>query len=358
MKRTAIAMGMLLAACGSNKTTGPNGNGPDANAHAPDADPNAPDADPNAPDANPNAPDARPADANTSSAKPVIITIVMENHDYNEIVSQKAGDAASKNAPYINSLIKSYGLATNYKDTGHPSLPNYLHMISGDNQYPGFIDLDPTSVPYFPVKSNATNPGNLGDQMATAGTKWRSYQEGPNSTTAATPCELTATGSYAPKHDGFLYFDNIQNRGGTQDYCKQTNVDYKTNFASDLATGTYDYMWITPNLVDDGHDASTPAAGLTASDNWLKNNLPAILNSAAYKAGGVVFLTWDESEGRNGDDPDLIPMIVISTRIKTPGMTISTAFTHSSYLATMEDMLGLQRLPTVTSEPTLSGFLN
>jgi hypothetical protein len=344
MKKIAIASVLLVAACGSSNS----GNGPDAHAVA-DADPNAPDADPNAPDANPNAPDA-----NLGSAKPIIFTIVLENHDYNEIVSQKANDAASKNAPYINSLIAQYGLATAYKDTGHPSLPNYLHMISGDNQYPGVVDLDPTQI-YFPVKATAAHAANLGDQMTTANIKWRSYQENIES-----PCNLAASsdGKYAPKHDPFLYFDNMQNRNGSLDFCKSTNVDYKTNFAADLASNQYRYMWITPNLTDDGHDGSSTTTALKTSDTWVKNNLAAILQSDGYKAGGVVFLTWDESEGRNGDDPDLVPMIVISPKIKTAGMRSSTAFTHASYLATIEDMLSLPRLSTSSAAKPLTEFLN
>src|SRR5262245_59552034 len=64
-----------------------------------------------------------------------IFTILLENHDYNEIVG-------SADAPYINSLIAMGGLATNYMDSGtHPSLPNYLYLISGDTQYPGIIDV-------------------------------------------------------------------------------------------------------------------------------------------------------------------------------------------------------------------------
>ena len=44
-----------------------------------------------------------------------IFTIIIENHDYAEIVG-------SSNAPYINSLIGMGALATNYKDSGtHPS---------------------------------------------------------------------------------------------------------------------------------------------------------------------------------------------------------------------------------------------
>src|SRR4051812_16389733 len=38
-----------------------------------------------------------------------VFTIVLENHDYAEVVG-------SSHAPYINSLIGEYGLATNYMD--------------------------------------------------------------------------------------------------------------------------------------------------------------------------------------------------------------------------------------------------
>src|SRR5262249_58786705 len=113
----------------------------------------------------------------------------------------------------------------NYKDTGHPSLPNYLNMISGDNQYPGFIDLDPTFFP-FPV-----DKPNLGTQMIAASIKWRSYQE-----SMGTPCKLSGAGTYAPKHDPFLYFKDIQT--GANNLCADTSVDY-SQFATDLAAGTY-----------------------------------------------------------------------------------------------------------------------
>src|SRR5205823_3206939 len=108
--------------------------------------------------------DAVPGGDAATGTKRTIFTIVLENHDYAEIVG-------SSHAPYINSLIAQGALATSYKDTGHPSLPNYLHMISGDNQYPGIIDLSPTFFP-FPV-----DQPNLGTQLEAAHLKWRSYQE-------------------------------------------------------------------------------------------------------------------------------------------------------------------------------------
>ena len=286
----------------------------------------------------PDAANTMTPDAPTTSAKRTIFTIVLENHDYNEIVG-------SSNAPYINGLIAQYGLATNYKDTIHPSLGNYLHMISGANQYPGIIDLNPTTPPYFPADAP-----NLGTQLEAAGIKWRSYQE-----SMGTPCKLSGSGDYAPKHDPFLYF--VDQQMGANDLCKTTNVDY-SELATDLATNDYRYMWITPNLKSDGHDpANDPALALRNSDTWLSTEVPKILASEGYQNGGILFLTWDEAEGRTGD-PDKIPMIVISTKIKQAGMTDATALTHSAYTATIEDLLGLPRLATVTNAPTLMMFLN
>ena len=273
------------------------------------------------------------------SSHATIFTILFENHDYKEIVG-------STNAPYINSLIAKYALATNYKDDGHPSTPNYLHLISGSNQYPGVVDVLPTQFPYFPSAAQ-----NLGTQLEAADIKWRSYSEDEGSA----GCLLSNVGEFVPRHDPFLYFTDQQM--GSNNLCADTNVDY-SNFAGDLASDNYRYMWITPNLIDDGHDPSTdPVGALMTSDAWLGSNLPPILASEAYTSGGIVFITWDEAEGRNGDDPDQIPMIVISPRLKQAPETTAAALDHSSYLATVEDLLGLPRLATVTSSPTMLDLL-
>src|SRR5262249_45674086 len=154
--------------------------------------------------------------------------------------------------------------------------------------------------------------------------------------------------NYAPKHDPFLYFSNIQTAPGN--LCTKTNVDYAANFATDLAANTYRYMWITPNLINDGHDPSGDrAAALKASDTWLKNNLPAILASPGYQNGGVVLLTWDEGEGLNNH----IPMIIISKKLKMPAMRSAATYDHSSYCATVEDLFGLPRLAKVTTSPSM-----
>src|SRR4051812_47920296 len=53
--------------------------------------------------------------------------IVMENDEYTSIVG-------SPDAPYLNSLIQQYGIATAYTGVAHPSEPNYLALFSGSTQ--------------------------------------------------------------------------------------------------------------------------------------------------------------------------------------------------------------------------------
>ena len=272
-----------------------------------------------------------------------VFTIVLENHDFDEVVG-------SSDAPFLNSLIRQFGLAANYADSGvHPSLPNYLTMISGDPQYPGVIDMNPDWIG-FPKDA-----ANLGTQLEAAKIPWRAYNESMPS-----PCALDDAKPYAPKHDPFLYFADIQK--GPDNVCAKRNVGFE-EFAADLASGAFRYMWITPNLTDDGHDpvdalgnAVTPEASLRASDAWLSAHVPPIMASAAFKAGGVLFITWDEAEGRDGRPPDQIPMIVVSPKIKSAAFTSHKAYSHKSYLATVEDLLGLPRLPTVRDEPSMLEF--
>jgi phosphatidylinositol-3-phosphatase len=53
-----------------------------------------------------------------------VIWVWMENHSYDTIIG-------SPQAPYINSLATECGLATNYHNITHPSLPNYVGATSG-----------------------------------------------------------------------------------------------------------------------------------------------------------------------------------------------------------------------------------
>lgn len=272
-----------------------------------------------------------------AATAPTLFTVVFENHDYREIVG-------SADAPFFNELIAQYGLATNYADCDiHPSLPNYLCLISGAPQFAGGADPLPTAAG-FPVTAT-----HLGSQLLAAGIPFKAYQE-----SMGTPCKLKNSGKYAPRHDPFLYFADVQQNASL---CAQTNVDF-SQLSADLAADSVRYFFITPNLTNDGHNpSSNPAAALRQSDTWARAEIGKLMASAAYKRGGVIFITWDEAEGRNADSADQVPMIIVSPKVTRPGFQSARAYSHRSYLATVEDLLGLPRLATVKNEPSMLEFL-
>ena len=71
--------------------------------------------------------------------------------------------------PYLNSLIKSYGLATQYYANAHPSLPNYLWLSSGSND--GVTTDDCAST------TGALNVDNAARELNRAGLSWKVYAE-------------------------------------------------------------------------------------------------------------------------------------------------------------------------------------
>jgi len=61
-----------------------------------------------------------------SNAFNYVLVIVMENHGLHDIINNPL-------APFMNQLALTYALAINYTAINHPSLPNYLGLISGQD---------------------------------------------------------------------------------------------------------------------------------------------------------------------------------------------------------------------------------
>ena len=241
----------------------------------------------------------------------------MENHSYAE-------DWNSASAPYITSLGNAYARATHYKALTHPSLPNYLDIFGGGNRTIT-TDCNPSS-------SCHIDAVNLADNLDAKGLSWKGYMESMPS-----PCYLTPSGTYAPRHNPMVYFDDIYTDSAR---CASHDVPYSA-LAGDLASAatTPNFAFITPNLCNDMHDCS-----VATGDTWLKNNLPAILNAPACTVDKcLLVLTWDEDDGSQGNQ---VLTIFAGSAAKTGGATSAAAYTHFSLLRTIENIFGL---PTQTS---------
>ncbi len=250
-----------------------------------------------------------------------IFVIVMENHSADQIV----GNAS---APTFQALLAMGALAAGYHDPYvHPSEPNYLWMVAGEN-FGVLSDTDPGFFNHIPAT------GHLADQIEHAGLTWRSYQQ-----SMGAPCGIASSGVYAAKHDPFVFFDDVNGWNGSSlepgPRCREHVVD-ASELASDLQSGNMpDYAFITPDLEHDMHDGTIDQA-----DSWLAGTLPGILASSAYTRGGAIFVLADEG-ANEGDDP---PFIVASPYAR-PDYVSHVSYDTSSFLLTVQKMLGLDALP-------------
>jgi phosphatidylinositol-3-phosphatase len=255
-----------------------------------------------------------------------VIWIVMENRSYNEVVP----------APYIASLAASCGLATNYHNISHPSLPNYIAMTSGRSG----SQLPPTDCPHFcPV---------AGPSIFSQVASWGVYAESmPGS------CVRHDARPYVVHHTAAPYYTALSD-------CARRDLPLTALNLAALPA----FSLLVPNVNNDMHETSS---SVSAGDRWLRAHLGAILNSAVYRSGStVVFLTWDEGGigGRttnncatNTTDPGCHVALLVMSPFTQPGTRWTGLANHYSLLRMTEQILGLPLLGRAASAPSLKrGF--
>jgi phosphatidylinositol-3-phosphatase len=287
-----------------------------------------------------------------------VFVVVMENTSLSSLQKNTA-------TPYLQGLFTSAAWAGDYHGVTHPSLPNYLALISGspgvqqDGTTPVACDCDPmgttcdncSTVTQLLGGCGCAQPAShIGDQVEAAGKTWKDYGEGMGS-----PCNLASSGPYAARHVPFLYFDNVQSDSTR---CSSHVVDF-AGFAADLAGAAPHLAFVAPSLDNDMHGTGILQSGsdITNGDTWLSTNIPLITASAAYTSGGVIFIVWDEDDLSgvlSKDDP--IPLFVLSPYAKSGGYTSTSHADHYALLATIEDGLGLPRLGSAQGSATLGDF--
>ena len=281
-----------------------------------------------------------------SSAIQHVFVIALENHGASDIY----GNTAS--APYINqTLLPMYGRATNFIDK-LPNLnsePHYVWMEAGTN---AFSDHTFTTDDNPSASNSTASTNHLVTQITAAGSSWRSYQEGLNTTTGA--CPIAVSGNYAPKHDPFIFFKDVAGTtpSKTSAVCTAHHKAL-TALAGDLANDTVAaYNFITPNLCHDMHSNSCTGSSdpIKQGDTWLAANVPAII-SYVNAHQGVLFIVWDEPVGSTGT----IPLIVVGPHVLA-NRASTIQYSHGSLVKSVEQILGLPTLATVASDNTFGDF--
>jgi phosphatidylinositol-3-phosphatase len=226
--------------------------------------------------------------------------------------------------------------------------------------------------------STQTLPGELSAKHLT----WRAYVQGIDEAgTQAGACahpalgqadptaeQSASTGPYATFRNPFVYFSSILDTPA----CAGDDVGLsalKADLASVKSTPSFSY--IAPDRCDDGNPTPcTPGApaGLVPADTLLKQVVPEITASKAYKESGLLVITVDEapSSGEFADSSSccgqpLFPNDPVKTLAGAPrgggtvgalllspfvkGGTVSQEeFNHFSLLRTIEDLFSLPHL--------------
>jgi phosphatidylinositol-3-phosphatase len=271
---------------------------------------------------------ATPGTAHASAAAPHIMVLVMENESYDQII----GDSA---APFINSLANTYLRATCSYASAHPSLPNYLEMISGHGYEASGTENDCTPSSCGPIAGT-----DIADQLDAAGISWKAFM-------GAMPSDCDTSdadggGGYGVRHDPFIYFS----QGRTSPGCGN-DVPSAGLLAGLNSSTPPDFVFYSPSICEDGGN-DAPCSTIANGDRFLEGRVPAIMTTPWYRDGGTIILTWDESagsdtSGKYGDNGGHVLTVVISA--STKGDNPSDRYVDSAgILRTVEHAYGLSYL--------------
>lgn len=260
-----------------------------------------------------------------------VFIIVLENEGYDTTFGP------TSKAPYLSKTLTAQGaLLRQYYGTGHASLDNYVAMISGQaatnetrNDCLTYADFNMTGMTPEgqAIGSGCIYPASvltIADQLKAKNRTWKAYMEDMgndparesstcghpalNSTdmtqNAEKPSSTVAKGdAYATRHNPFAYFHSIIDSSD----CNSNVVplDQLTQDLQSIPT-TPNYVFITPNLCSDGHDAPCVdgrPGGLVTADAFLQQWVPTITGSPAFQKNGLLMILFDEG-GFNSILPD------------------------------------------------------
>lgn len=228
--------------------------------------------------------------------------MIFENAPYTKVLAD----------PNFNAFAKGGMLLTNYYTTYHPSQPNYIDLVAGSN-------LGCTSDSNIDLPTSDTSVVDLLEQ---ANITWKGYMEAfPGNCYTG-----SSSSTYYRKHDPFMSFLNIQ-KNSTRCAKIVNAMDPLAGLDADLAAGTLpQYSFYTPDINNDGHNT-----GITYAGNYLA----AFFKDRVFPDGTLIFVTFDEDDYTEGNHLYAVMQGTGSVDV-VPGTTQNGAYSHNSYLRTVE----------------------
>lgn len=239
-----------------------------------------------------------------------VIVVVFENHSARSVLDYPG-------SPFRR-LGRQYSLLTRYDAVAHPSLPNYLALVSGS-----------THGAHHDCTQCVIGGRSLADTVAARSLTWRMYVEQLD---LYRDRGLRISGPEKARLP-FLYFRDLL----ASDVARRSTVSLE-RFYDDLRAGRLpSFSLVIPDLCHDMHSCSI-AKGDLFMRSFLRILRPGLLK------GTAVFVVFDEArrtDRRGGGGR--VPAIVAGPLVK-PHSVSARPLTHYSLLRTIEDAWGLPRL--------------
>jgi phospholipase C len=248
-----------------------------------------------------------------------VIVVVFENKESAQVLGSSA-------APTFNGYAARDARLTQYFAVAHPSLPNYLALVSGSTHG---IRTDCTTC-------TVATP-SLVDTIERSGRTWKAYAEG-----LPTPGYLGATrGRYVKKHNPFLYFRNVVSKPA-----RRARVVPLTQLRRDLAARRLpDFVFVIPDTCHDMHDCP-----ISVGDAWLRRFAPPFLTLEK----SVLFVVFDEGRSTRGGGGQ-IAGLALGTAV-LPGSRFTGVTSHYGLLRTIEQAWGLPLLGASAQARPITGI--
>lgn len=261
-----------------------------------------------------------------------VVTILLENEEAASVF---------QSGPYETYLADHYAYAVEDYAVCHPSEPNYLALTSGST-------LTRCGTDAYTVLNNVS----IADLVDLRGLTWGEFAQ-----SMPVPCDANDAYPYAVRHNPFVFYQDIVDNSSR---CNSHVVNFSA-WNADVATGTIpNYAFITPNVLNDGHDT-----GVSYADAWLASWLPPLLTQP-FAQSTLFIVMYDEgatNEGYSVGNTTLAGGNVFASFVSpyTLGSGLYAApVSHYNILTTTEWLLGLGSLGTndsvLTFPPMVSAF--
>ena len=141
---------------------------------------------------------------------------------------------------------------------------------------------------------------------------------------------------YVRKHDPTIFYDSVTSVPSRLALHRNFN-----DFAADAnASALPQWMFVTPNMVNDGHDTTIDFVG-----QWINYWLIPLLNDTNFNDNRtLILLTFDETETYTVNNHIFALLLGGAVPESARGTVDSTYYTHYSSLSTVEANWGLGSL--------------